>query len=739
MKNLLKKRIILSFVLFLSMPFIGNSKLAHAAEETPIQETQDDTVIIPDKYNTGCTGTLFDFRSASEEERIEALGGFTRLRTGDATAYKINFSDKELLHDAVYVFENIDFSDRNFQFLGPATNDITVVFKNCKFKHLICGANVKATLENCSLEQITARDVVCNSCQFGHSYNDAIRAFNNSYFNNCYICDLQYIFLSNDPKASQHIDGVQIFGNLDHTETSNIHFYNTRFEIPTYYIGENNKAGMNNCIYVQIEYSDASNITFEHIITNGAGYQFSAHQCKCPDPAGWKLEGVSLNECRFGEGSIYGALTAVEPQVELNNISLYDSLYIGSCWKSDDQLTHFSVTNDTNRAKKLVIITDKETKLFEIPAYPLASTTNQTSNILTYANYPIDIDIAVDADNYAVCYDVTGDEPKQIRFVNYTEDSISIDTSVLSNYITPSEVVKSGTCGKQLTYTLTNDGILTISGEGAMTNYHSALLPPWYDDYVRKIILEDGVTTVGTQAFRKKATVCEVVFPSTLERIENNAFGGCSSLLYTTLPASLKQIHPDAFLNCFGLKINYLGKNWDDIIGGEGTAIHIIGYDVKNGWLKASDGTWKYYVYNVPKTGWLNYMNEWYYFDTNGRMLTGWIKDNNTWYYLASSGKMLTGWLLYKNDWYYLASSGKMLTGWVLYKNDWYYLASSGKMLTGWILYKNDWYYLDTNGKMQTGWIQYKNNWYYLYSNGKMATNTYIGNYYVNENGVWIK
>ena len=40
---------------------------------------------------------------------------------------------------------------------------------------------------------------------------------------------------------------------------------------------------------------------------------------------------------------------------------------------------------------------------------------------------------------------------------------------------------------------------------------------------------------------------------------------------------------------------------------------------------------------------------------------------------------------------------------------------------------------------MVTGWKQIGNTWYYFYSGGGMASNTWIGNSYVNESGVWTK
>lgn len=63
----------------------------------------------------------------------------------------------------------------------------------------------------------------------------------------------------------------------------------------------------------------------------------------------------------------------------------------------------------------------------------------------------------------------------------------------------------------------------------------------------------------------------------------------------------------------------------------------------------------------------------------------------------------------------------------------------SGRMVTGWNVINGYWYYFTSSGKMATGWQKIDNKWYYLSSDGKMAKNTWIGNWYVNGSGVWVK
>lgn len=49
------------------------------------------------------------------------------------------------------------------------------------------------------------------------------------------------------------------------------------------------------------------------------------------------------------------------------------------------------------------------------------------------------------------------------------------------------------------------------------------------------------------------------------------------------------------------------------------------------------------------------------------------------------------------------------------------------------------WYYFDANGYRMTGWQHIRGNWYYLANDGKMAADTWIGSYYVNASGEWVK
>ena len=63
--------------------------------------------------------------------------------------------------------------------------------------------------------------------------------------------------------------------------------------------------------------------------------------------------------------------------------------------------------------------------------------------------------------------------------------------------------VATGTCGDDLTWVLDDEYTLTISGSGAMSDY-SVDEAPWYASYqtsIKSIVIEDGVTSIGSGAF----------------------------------------------------------------------------------------------------------------------------------------------------------------------------------------------------------------------------------------------
>ena len=111
----------------------------------------------------------------------------------------------------------------------------------------------------------------------------------------------------------------------------------------------------------------------------------------------------------------------------------------------------------------------------------------------------------------------------------------------------------SGTCGANLTWHLTDDGVLTITGTGKMDNYLYSVAP-WYYRDVKQIIIGDGVTTIGQAAFRNRGSLTSVTIPNSVTEIGDYAFYNCSELTSVTIPNSVTRIGDLAFSGCRSLK-----------------------------------------------------------------------------------------------------------------------------------------------------------------------------------------
>ncbi|MBO4880917.1 MAG: leucine-rich repeat protein [Firmicutes bacterium] len=119
------------------------------------------------------------------------------------------------------------------------------------------------------------------------------------------------------------------------------------------------------------------------------------------------------------------------------------------------------------------------------------------------------------------------------------------------------DIVDSGSCGDNLTWTLDRNGTLTISGSGAMWDYQRAGGPWRTGDNpqpdVTALILPNGLTSIGTFAFRD-CVFTSVTLPESVESIGELAFWDCEKLVSINLPKNLRRIGDDAFSGCQSLQ-----------------------------------------------------------------------------------------------------------------------------------------------------------------------------------------
>lgn len=132
-----------------------------------------------------------------------------------------------------------------------------------------------------------------------------------------------------------------------------------------------------------------------------------------------------------------------------------------------------------------------------------------------------------------------------------------------------------GICGDHLTWTLDGNGTLTISGTGAM--YDSV---QWngQKENIKKVVINNGVTTIGDLAFFQCVNLGSVEIPSSVTTIRSKAFEYCTNLTSVTfadgsqlerigdyafsgsglgsiqIPSSVTSIGASAFLSCGNLE-----------------------------------------------------------------------------------------------------------------------------------------------------------------------------------------
>lgn len=126
------------------------------------------------------------------------------------------------------------------------------------------------------------------------------------------------------------------------------------------------------------------------------------------------------------------------------------------------------------------------------------------------------------------------------------------DGDIVGTALTPNTIA-SGTCGDNLTWTMDNTGILTISGTGPMEDYSNDSLPPWYFYGYGKVVINDGVTAIGNLNFIS-APIVSISIPDSITSIGDSAFISCVKLYDISLPSNITNIGASAFLGCDLLK-----------------------------------------------------------------------------------------------------------------------------------------------------------------------------------------
>lgn len=131
------------------------------------------------------------------------------------------------------------------------------------------------------------------------------------------------------------------------------------------------------------------------------------------------------------------------------------------------------------------------------------------------------------------------------------------------------EITTTGECGDNLEWKI-YDGVFDISlriiGNGEMENYPLEQVP-WKGGkkYIVDFSAEEGITSIGENAFNECEKLRWIHLPEGLLTIENNAFANCIKVISIELPESLQSIGDEAFAECRELRDIKLPDNLEYI------------------------------------------------------------------------------------------------------------------------------------------------------------------------------
>ena len=123
------------------------------------------------------------------------------------------------------------------------------------------------------------------------------------------------------------------------------------------------------------------------------------------------------------------------------------------------------------------------------------------------------------------------------------------------------KTVDSGTTD-EMNWSLNGKGTLTISGKGDMKYYYYSDRP-WhkYKDKIKKVVVEDGITSISSKAFYDCPNLTEVSIANTVTSIESSAFSNCTSLKSISFPSNVTKLGNNVLTNCTSLEdINIPGS-----------------------------------------------------------------------------------------------------------------------------------------------------------------------------------
>lgn len=249
---------------------------------------------------------------------------------------------------------------------------------------------------------------------------------------------------------------------------------------------------------------------------------------------GIKITHTNLDALKYTE-SIFSNVTNVSLYVPEGTATLYQEYYP---WKNFEEIVEYKEQNDefNFNAYSLTYILPDEVMNARKTRY-----SDNSENIYEKEYFASGITVL----------DVESPQKEGYTFLGWIDlpETMPAHDVTVTGSFTKNEI--GGSCGANLKWTYEIDTkILTISGSGEMSDGQ-----PWesYKDLVEKVVIEDGVTSIGTSAFYQFSNLTTVIIPSGVTKINEDAFNGCDKLQSVDIPNSVTVLGACAFKGCANL------------------------------------------------------------------------------------------------------------------------------------------------------------------------------------------
>lgn len=204
------------------------------------------------------------------------------------------------------------------------------------------------------------------------------------------------------------------------------------------------------------------------------------------------------------------------------------------------------------------------------------------TGIAAYANNS-DVSIGSDDADNTNPYQFKGESDIEIPTEVFSDGAEDLPVEETEEETTEQAIEESYKCGDDASYTINADGVLTISGTGAIDDLS------FYEDYnIKSVVIEEGITSVGYRAFDYCENLISVVLPESVEKIEEAAFSRCYSLESITIQNKSCEIY-DGYSTIYGAAL---------IVGYDGSTAHSYASDYSRKFSDIESGE-AYYLYST--------------------------------------------------------------------------------------------------------------------------------------------